>query len=403
MLGIANKKITLRGKTGVRTRLPMMITVAALALSIVLVPVINLRNHVAYTMYNSSAISYEKARVTAVSSESTEPAEGMPGWNLGVQTITILFKNGPLKGREVELDNNLSTTHNIYVKPGASVIVKADRPVGIAPYYTLYNYDRTPGLVAVFAIFAAFMVLVGRFKGLRSVLGLVISIFFIFAFLLPAVYRGWSPVLTSVVTVLIIAVFSILLLNGFSQKTYTALLAVAAGVLLSALFFAVISALLHLAGYNIEEAEELIIVSRNTGLKIEEVLFAGVLVASLGAVIDISVSVAASVYEIKDKRPGVSPKELFRSGMDVGKDMIGAQSMTLILAFVGSSLATLLSLIAYGARFDQVLSSDYVAVEAVHGVTGSLAVILAVPVTAGLCALLGGRGDTGKHRFQKGT
>jgi uncharacterized membrane protein len=401
MLGTANKKTAARGKSGVKTRLPMMITVAVLALSVVLVPIINIRNPVAYTMYNSETISYEKASVIAVSNERLEPAEGMPGWNLGVQTITIRFKNGPAEGLEVEFDNNLSTTHNIYVKPGMSVIVKADMPAGVAPFYTLYNYDRTPGLVAVFAIFAAFMILVGRIKGLRSVLGLVISIFFIFAFLLPAVYRGWSPVLTSVITVLIIAVFSILLLNGFSQKTYTALLAVAAGVLFSALFFAVISALLHLVGYNIEEAEELIIVSRNTGLKIEEVLFAGVLVASLGAVIDISVSVAASVYEIKDKRVGISPKELFRSGMDVGKDMIGAQSMTLILAFVGSSLATLLSLIAYGARFDQVLSSDYVAVEALHGITGSLAVIVAVPVTAGLCALLDGRGEKGKYRSQR--
>ncbi|MDR1131775.1 MAG: YibE/F family protein [Oscillospiraceae bacterium] len=390
MLGNTGDKIFPNSKEkagGPKSRISFVITVGVLAVIIVVILAVNAGDPVAYTLYNAAAISYEKAAVTAVLSETTEPADGLPGWKLGNQEVTVRFKSGPMKGREETLSNNLSTTHNIYVKPGQSVIVKADRPEGVMPYYTLYNYDRTPGLLAVFAVFAAFMLLVGRLKGLRSVLGLGISLFFIFALLLPAVYRGWSPVLMSIVTVLLIAVFAILLLNGFSKKSRTALLAVTAGVLLSALFFAVISALLHLAGYNIEEAEELILVSRATGLKIGEVLFAGVLVASLGAVIDMSVSVAAAMYELKEKQPGISARDLFRSGMAVGRDIIGAQCMTLILAFVGSSLATLLSLIAYGARLDQVLSSDYMAVEVVHGITGSLAVIVAVPLTAGLCVL----------------
>jgi uncharacterized membrane protein len=380
-----------------KRRLPMAITGAVLALSVVAVFAINAGNPITYTMYNSVAIRYEKAIVTAVSSESLEPADGMPGRNLGNQKISVRFKNGPMKGQEIELDNNLSTTHNICVKPGRSVIVKADRPEGVPPYYTLYNYDRTPGLLAVGAILAAFMLAVGGFKGLRGLLGLAISVFFIFALLLPAVYRGYSPVWMSVVTVLLIAVFAILLLNGFGEKTYTALLAVATGVLLSALFFVTISALMDLTGYNIDEAEELILVSRATGLKIREVLFAGVLVASLGAVIDMSVSVAASMYEIREKQPDIQAREWFRSGMSIGKDMIGAMSMTLILAFMGSSLATLLALIAYGARPEQVLSSDYMAVEVAHSITGSLAVIVAVPVTAGLCVLLRMRG---KNREQ---
>lgn len=367
----------------------------------ILVIVMNIRNPVTYTMYNSETISYEKAAVTAILNESLESADGMPGWNLGSQTIMVRFKNGPMKGQEIQLSNNLSTTHSIYVRPGQSVIIKADRPNGVTPYYTLYNYDRTPGLVLVFAIFAVFMLLLGRLKGLRSVLGLGISLFFIFAFLLPVIYHGYSPVLMSILTVMVIATLSLLLLNGFSRKTYIALLAVAAGVLLSALFFVIISAVLSLSGYNIGEAEELILVSRETGLKIAEVLFAGVLLSSLGAVMDISISIAASMYEVSERQTGISARELFRSGMTIGRDMIGAMSMTLILAFVGSALAMLLSLIAYGTKLDQVLSSDYVAVEVVHGITGSLAVIVAVPITAGLYVLLDMPRKTKTARIQK--
>jgi uncharacterized membrane protein len=363
----------------------------AFAILAALVVAMNIENPIAYTMYNVETISYERATVIAVRDETTEAAEGLPGWYLGSQTIALRFDNGPMAGREIELRNVLSATHNIYVRKGARVIVKADRPDNAAPYYTLYSYNRAPGVLAVALIFGALMLIVGRFKGLRSFLGLGISLFFILALLLPAVYRGRPPVATAVVTVLLIAAFSILLLHGFSRKAGVALLAVASGVLLSAVFFVSVSALLSLTGYNIEEAEELILVSRATGLKIGELLFAGVLVASIGAVIDMSVSVASSMYEIKERRPDISARELFRSGMRVGGDMIGSMSTTLILAFVGSSFATLLSLLAYGSRFDQILSSDYAAVEIAYSVTASLAVTAAVPITAGLCVSMGGR------------
>jgi uncharacterized membrane protein len=369
----------------------MVAACAILAVLVLLVALMNLHRPAGYTLYDSKTISYEKGEVTAVLGEELEPASGMPGWELGNQRIRVLLKSGDAKGQEIELDNNLSTTHNIHVKAGQSVIVKMDRPQGVEPFYTLYNYDRTTGLIAVAAVFAVLMVAVGRLKGLRSLLGLCISLYFIFAFLLPTIYRGYSPVLMAFVTVLVIAVFSLLLLNGFSRKTLTAIAATGIGVALSALCFVLVSALMHLVGYSIYEAEELIVVSQNTGLRIGEVLFAGMLVSSLGAVMDMNMSIAAALYEMKEVQPTLSPSRLFRSGIAIGQDMIGTMSQTLILAFVGSSLATLLVLISYGTRFDQLMSSDYMAIEVVQGVAGSMAVIVAVPVTAGLSALLAGR------------
>ncbi|MDR1067402.1 MAG: YibE/F family protein [Clostridiales bacterium] len=338
-------------------------------------------------MYDSSTITYEKGTVTAILDERTEPADGMPGWVLGVQTIEARFKAGPMKGRIIQLDNVLSTDHNIRVRKGQSVIIKADRPAEIEPYYTLYNYDRTPGLITVSVIFALFMAAVGRFKGLRSVLGLGVSLFFILGFLLPAIYRGHSPALMSIFTVAAITVFSLFLLNGFSRKTLIATVSSIAGGLFSVGFFFLISVLLHLSGYNVEGAEELIIVSRNTGLQLSQALFAGALISSAGAVMDIAMSVASSLYEVINAQSGMSARELFRSGMSIGQDMIGTMCQTLILAFIGSALTTFLVLISYGTRFDQFMSSDYVAIEVAHSVAGSLAVIVTVPVTAALCAV----------------
>jgi uncharacterized membrane protein len=384
-----------------KTRLPLIITSSVLAASVILIIIMNLRAPVGYTMYNSDTITYEKGKVVDVLEEQLQPADGMPGRELGRQTIRVQFRNGPMKGQEIEIVNNLSTTHNINVRPGQLVVVKADRPEGITPYYTLYSYDRTSGLLVVSAIFVALMLLIGRFKGLRSVLGLGISLFFIFAFLVPAVYRGWSPVWMSILTVIVISAFSILLLNGFGIKTLVAVTAATVGVAVSALFFFIISAALRLVGYDISEAEELILISQNTGLHIGEVLFAGVLVASLGAVMDTTVSVAAALYEMKEAQPGIARRVLFKSGMEIGRDIIGANCQTLILAFVGSSLATLLVLVSYGTQFDQFLSSNYLAVEVVHGMAGSIAVILAVPVTAGLCMFFVSRDKVLKRKQGK--
>jgi uncharacterized membrane protein len=368
-------------------RLPMILTSVVLAVLVVLVILMNANAPEPYLMYNSDTITYEKGTVTAIADERLEPVDGMPGRMLGGQRITVRLTGGAQKGQEITFDNNLSYDHNVRVRTGQAVIVKADRPENITPFYTLYNYDRTSGLWLVALIFIALMLLVGRAKGLRSALGLLISLFFIAAFLLPAIYRGWSPVWMSILTAFAISVFSLLLLNGFDRKTLTAVAATVAGVLVAALFFFFLSALLHLTGYDISESEELILISRHTGLQIGQVLFAGVLIASLGAVMDTTVSIAASLYEMKEARPDMRPQALFRSGMTVGRDIIGANCQTLILAFVGSSLAMLLVLISYGTRFDQFLSSNYLAVEIVHGIAGSIAVILAVPITAGLCIL----------------
>ncbi len=366
---------------------PVIITSLLLAALVILVVVMNMHTPDAYTMYNSDTITYEKGKVTEVLEEDIEPAYDMPGWKLGNQRIRVMLNSGSYKGEEIELDNNLSTTHNVRVKPGQSVIVKADRPKGINPYYSLYNYDRTAGLRTVAGIFILFMVLVGKLKGLKSVVGLCVSLFFILGFLIPSIYNGYSPVLMSVITVIIIASFSLILLNGFSRKTLTAVLATASGIFLSALFFMLLSAAMNLSGYNVSEAEELIIISRHTGLRIGQVLFAGVLISSLGAVMDMTMSIAASLYEMKEIKPDISSAAIFGSGMTIGKDMIGTMCQTLILAFAGSALTTLLVLVSYGTQFDQFMSSDYVAEEVVMAITGSLAVIFSVPATSGLCAL----------------
>lgn len=374
---------------------------AAMAAVILLVLAANRIYPISYHMYSSEGITYEKGTVTEILAESLEREEGSTRYR-GTQVLKVRINSGELAGQEIEVSNELSATHNILAAKGQNLIIQVDAPEGLAPFYSVFNYDRTTGIVMILSMFALFMVLVGGRKGIRSMLGLAFALFLIIAFLLPAIYHGWSPVGMGVATALLIAFFSMALLNGFGEKTLAAFLAVLAGIIASAVLYYMFSAVLHLSGFNLEEAEELILIQYHTGMNVGQVLFAGILIASLGAVMDMTMSVASALFEMKRIHPELSGREIFRSGMEIGRDMIGTMCETLILAFAGTGITALLVMISYGTTISQLLSSDYVALELIHSFTGSLAVILSVPITAGITAFMAGRnGRTGGHDFQQ--
>ncbi|GHU49599.1 membrane protein [Clostridia bacterium] len=377
----------------IKKNLPTVAVLMTIAVFFAVLIIVISQKDITYTMYNVETISYEKGVVRAILAERTEPANGMTGWSLGIQEISVEITNGIYKGQLIKIDNMLSTDHNVRVKAGQAVIIKADRPQGIDPYYTIYNYDRAQGVIIIAALFALLMAVVGKAKGVRSVLGLGVSLALILGFMLPAIYKGYSPVLTAAVTVAGVAAFSLILLNGLNRKTVVSLGAVIICAGLAAACYGLITSILNLTGYNVDGMEELIMISRNTGLKLGQVLFVSVLISSLGAIMDVSISISSSMFEITRVNSGISAKKLLASGIEVGRDLMGANCQTLILAFVGSSLATLLVLISYGTMFDQFLSSDYMAVEILHGIAGSMAVIAAVPITAAMCAFLSEKGS----------
>lgn len=335
-----------------------------------------------YYIYSSEDYAYDKASVVEILSEDLTPSDDYEGYYTGSQEIVVEFISGEYKGEQITLTNSISLTHNIMVEVGTKVIIKIDQPEGVAAYYSVYGYARDTGLIAIAVIFILAMLLVVRIKGVKSVIGLGISLYIIVLFLLPAIYRGWSPIYMTIITVMLISTISFLILNGFCEKTYTAIISTMIGVMVSVLFFFIFQNMLNLTGYNLEEADQLIMISRSTNLQINEVFFAAVMISSLGALIDTTMSIAAALYEMREVSPSMTKAQLFQSGISIGQDMIGTMCQTLILAFVGSAIATLLVLISYGTQWNQFVSSDYIALEVVQAISGSMAIIFAVPITA---------------------
>lgn len=343
-------------------------------------------NPIDFTSLDTSGISYPSGTVVEVISEDLEPTPYDPSRMWGSQELLVRMNDGELAGQELQIHNEVNDTHNIICESGTGVIVRLETQEGLEPYYSIYNYDRGLGLAALVLAFAALMVVVGRAKGLRSLVGLAFAIFLIACFLLPAFYHGYPVIPVTVGVVLAITLSSMTLLNGWSAKTRVAILSTMCGVAAAAVFYAAFAAVLHVGGYNMEAAEDLIFLRQRSGFQVGDVLFTCVLIASLGAVLDMTMGVTSALFEMRQIHPAITQRDLFRAGMEMGQDMTGTMCTTLILAFAGGAVTMLLSLLTYGTQTFQLLNSDYLTLEVFQSLVGSVAVILAVPLASGFSA-----------------
>lgn len=353
-----------------------------IVLVVILLLVIMPQENADFQSLVSSGISYQRGTVIQVLSQSLEESPLGSGM-LSSQDLAVRLRDGS----EVQMTNYLTDTHNILAEEGSKVIICVDAPDGVEPYYTVYNYDRTSALVLIFAVFILLMMLVGGKQGANAVLALAVSLLLIVRFTVPAIYRGGSPIAVGAITVFAATAVTLLLLHGATVRALLAAGVTLAGEGTACILFAVSSALLHVGGFQTDQAEGLLVVAQNTGLHLKTLLFAATMIASLGAVMDVAVSLLSALWELKQQGTQ-DGGQLFRSGMNIGKDMIGTMSNTLIFAFAGNALATMMSLTAYGVQSAQLLNSDYIALEIAQGLCGTGGVILTVPIASAAAAAL---------------
>lgn len=322
---------------------------------------------------------YIPGTVTAIVSEDLYDSAFAKGRLIGEQRLEVRLYDG----RDVKVTNFVTDTYNVIAKQGSSLIICADEPGGdIEPYYTVYSHNRIFAFVLIVAVFFLLMVLVGRRKGADSFLAILFTLVFILNVSLPLLYRGNSAVLVGLVTVLVSTAVTILLIHGFSSECVHAVVTTLMGELAALIIFSVFARIFNVSGFQTDDAETLLLVTRRTGLDVYHLLMAGMMISSLGAVMDVAVSMLSSLREVGSAMMEPSRSALFRSGMSIGKDMIGTMANTLIFAFVGGSLSAMLVFYSYGVQPWQLLNSNYLALELSQGLCSTMAVILTVPFAA---------------------
>ena len=329
------------------------------------------------------------AEVTDILEDTAEVQDWTEGRRIGQQELEIEVLTGPWKGAVLETPNYLTIYTNVDARVGTRIIVRLDAAEQGQPYVlSIPNYNRVPMLLGLMAVFAGLLVLIGRRKGVMALIGLVYTLACLWFILVPMILRGADPVLVTVVIVALTTAASLLLLTGLSRKTLCATLGCVGGVAAAGLFAAAAGTISPINGFNLPEAEELVLRAADQGLQISGLFVSGILVASLGAVMDVAMSIASACWELRQVDPKLPRTALFRSGMNIGRDAMGTMANTLILAFAGSSLNTLLLCQVYDYPLIQIFNADAIAVEMIRGVAGSIGILLTVPLVALLSARL---------------
>ncbi len=343
-----------------------------------------------YHLYSSqpgSYVNYEKAAVLGIQSESLMLDHGS-GLYVGSQMVQIRVLTGEHRGQLMTVKNYLNYTTNVKATAGSEVIVCIDTADKNTYDVWIYSYDRGPFLYIFALLFIVILCAIGGSRGIKSVLGIIFTFTSIVFLFIPLLYRGYSPAVAAVGVVIVTLCVALVLLGGFSAKTLSAILGAAAGVAISDLILAVALAITHLSGYSTNESDALIQIAGTTHMKISQLLFAAILISSLGAIMDIAISIASSVNEVYIGNKGLGVKDLFKSGMNVGRDMMGTMANTLIIAFTGAALNTLILIFSWNVSYYQLLNSNMIGIYAVQIVSGSIAVILTVPLVSYIAAQL---------------
>lgn len=344
-------------------------------------------------LISTEGYTYEKAIVVAITKDNL--AED--GNRYGTQEVVVQIKSGELKGQEFDAVNPSGSLFGAECEVGTRVIVIVSSNED-SVVVTVYSLDRTKAIYLFVLLFATAVCLIGGKKGVMAVGSLAFTLICIVYLMFPLIYQGVSPIAITIVVSALATVVTLGLLGGARQKTAAAILGTVAGVVIAAVAALVFGKAAGISGYNVSDIETLNYVAQNSSIRIGQLLFSGIIISALGATMDVGMSIASTIQEVSDTNPPLGMKELFFSGIHVGRDMMGTMTNTLIFAYVGGSLTTLITNYAYDLSYQQLANSYVIGIEIMQGLSGSLGVVLTVPITAALAAFFVGRK---KERIEK--
>ncbi|MFQ6043814.1 MAG: YibE/F family protein, partial [Candidatus Poribacteria bacterium] len=325
------------------------------------------------------------------------------------QIVTIKILSGPFRGRLVKAENNftgrpygdrvLRIGEKLFLEiPLKRSVISADEP--IEKVY-LGSYFRNRFLLYLLGAFCALLIIFGNIKGLQAIGALAISgtaMAFIFV---PMLLKGYNPLWTALLISSLVTIATFLIVGGFSKKVISGTLGVLGGLAACGILIYFSSMILHFTGLDVEFGQ------MKLGYKLwffftdegwhwdyRGILAAGIIVGALGAMMDVCMCISSSMVEVKKANPNISVKDAIRSGLNVGRDIIGTMTNTLIFAYIGMNM-TLMVLpglyfpeIGRVRSFMRLLNKEGPAVGAIQGLVGTIGLVLAVPITALIAGVL---------------
>jgi len=266
--------------------------------------------------------------------------------------------------------------------------VDEDEETGKITNLKIYERARDTKVYALIVIFAAALIIVGKKNGFKALITLGITVGLIFGIFLPCIIQGFNPIFLALAVCSAATVITLFIISGNNKKTYTAIMGTIGGVIIAGLFAYSAGKILMLTGLGNEDAQLLAFIPQHRKIDYQGLLFAGIMIGALGAVMDVAMSISSAMWEIISVSPGISKKQLIQSGMNIGRDIIGSMSNTLILAYVSTSIPVLLLFILFSNGFTEIINLELLASEVLRAVAGSIGLICTIPITVRLVGKL---------------
>lgn len=312
-------------------------------------------------------------------------------------TATLLA--GERQGERIvgyqSIDFNNPQDSLMQVKAGDRVLLFSPKQINgqvnkLSPF-VFVEFDRHTKLLALFAIFSLALLIFGRFKGLNTLLSLVLTVMMIFLVFIPSILAGYNIYLMTLITCLYGTLISFLLVIGYNHKAYAASLACILGVSLAGLLAVICNYWLKISGITGDEAVTLANLPLPNKLNLSALIFATILIGALGAVMDVAMDISSALDQVKLQAPHLKRHELYKIGLEIGRDLISTLANTLIMAYIGTALLTILVLSGTGMPWNFFVNRESFAVDVLNAIIGTLAILFTIPITSLICAWLYGQ------------
>lgn len=309
-----------------------------------------------------------------------------------VQEVKVEIVEGEYIGEE--FDTTYTLSYDIEGKimayeleAGDKVLVQLSEDSEGNVTATVQDVVRSGYIIGMFVVFLLSIVLVGGRKGIKAILGLLYTIILIYFIMIKGIFKGDNAIISSIGTSMLVILGTFIIIGGFNKKITTAAIGTLGGVVSAGLMALIFNNLAKMSGA-CEDAIQLSVSMSAINFDFRDLLFAGIIVSALGACMDVGMSIASSLDEIKMKKSDITWVELFKSGMNIGRDVIGTMTNTLILAYVGSSLTLILLFMACNMNIIEILNKETIAEQVISAIAGSMGVIYTVPITSFIYSIL---------------
>lgn len=347
--------------------------------------------------------NFETMSLDGVVIDASSPYEHSNGYTSSVaQRLKVKIidsrHNGEIYNIIYYLEDDYNTKLPLYdeLKVNDRVCVYANFEDGILSGDAFIQYYEKNNWIFILAfIFAAIILLIGGTKGIKALAGLIITIALVFCILIPGILEGKEPLTLTILVCCLTIFVTFIIVSGFHKKTVAAICGTIAGVVAAGLIGGIFSNCMKLTGIN-EHARMLSVsVGENEKMyNFEGIMLAGIMISALGACMDVGMSIASSLSELKKENPNMTTVKLIKSGMNIGKDVMGTMTNTLILAYVGSAMLCILLYTVNNFNLTTVLNQEDISMEVLKSLAGSIGLVCTIPLTAVVSGLIMGAATT---------